>query len=311
MRLRTALTATAAGLTTAAALNRALTASAGPLPPGLDADHRSMRWRGFDVTYAEAGDPDDPDLLLLHSIHAAASNHEWRHVLDAFADDYHVIAPDLPGFGHTDRPAVSYTATLYEEFVRDFIAEQLDNPVVLATSLTGAYATLAAEFVDVDRLVLVCPTASTGMRRPWLRTLVRSPIVGRGLFNLLTCKPSLRYFNREEGYAYPDSVDSDLIEYQWRTSHQPNARYAPASFIGGYLDPRVDLGKELGERDCPVTLVWGREATVTPLQQGRQLADAADTRLVVVDDTKLLPHDEQPASFLTAVDAELPRFEAD
>lgn len=309
MRLRKVLTAAGAGLVGAATVNRALTARAGPLPPGLDADHRSMRWRGFDVSYAEAGDPDDPDLLLLHGIHAAASNHEWRNVIGEFADDYHVVAPDLPGFGHSDRPAVSYTGTLYVEFIRDFIEEQTDDPVVLATSLSGAYASLAAEQTTADRLVLVCPTASTGMRRPWLRTLLRSPVVGRGLFNLLVSRPSLRYVNQRETYFHDDAIDDDLIEFQWRTSHQHNARYAPASFVGGYLNPRVDLGKELAKRDCQVTLVWGREAVITPLQEGRQLADAADARLVVIDDTKLLPHDEQPESFLTAVENELPRYE--
>ena len=309
MRLRKALAGTVAGLTGAAVVNRALTARAGPLPPGLDVDHHAMRWRGFDISYAEAGDPDDQDLLLVHGIHAAASNHEWRSVFDDLAEDYHVVAPDLPGFGHSDRPAVSYSATLYQEFVRDFISEQLDDPVVLTSSLSGSYAAIAAEQVDVERLILVCPTASTGMRRPWLRSVVRSPVVGRGLFNLLVARPSLRYFNRRDAYYWPDAVDDDLVDYQWRTSHQPNARYAPASFIGGYLDPRVDLGKELAERDCPVTLIWGREATVTPLQSGRHLADTADARLVVIDDTKLLPHDEQPDSFLIAVENELPRYE--
>lgn len=311
MRLRRVLAGVTAGITGVAAVNRALTARAGPLPPGLDADHRSTRWRGFDVAYAEAGDPADQDLVLLHGVHAAGSNHEFRHVVDAFAEDYHVLAPDLPGFGHTDRPAVSYSATLYAEFVRDFLETEAEDPVVLATSLTGAYAAIAAEQTTVNRLVLVCPTASTSMRRPWLRSLLRSPLVGRGLFNLLVSRPALRYFDRREAYHDPDRVDDDLVEYQWRTSHQPNARYAPASFVGGYLDPRVDLGKELGERDCPVTLVWGREAAITPLQEGRQLADAADARLVVVDDTRLLPHDEQPEAFLEAVEHELPRYAHD
>lgn len=309
MRLRKALAATAAGLTGTAALNRALTARAGPLPPGLDADHRSMRWRGFDVTYAELGDPADPDLLLLHGVHAAASNHEFRHVANAFADDYHVLAPDLPGFGHTDRPAVSYTATLYREFVRDFVAERTTDPIVLASSLSGTYAALAAEDVAIDRLVLVCPTADTGLRRPWLRTLLRSPVVGRGLFNVLVSKPSLRRFDRRDAYFDPDLVDPALVDYQWRTSHQPNARYAPASFVGGFLDPHVDLGTTLADGDHDVTLIWGREAAITPLEDGHELADAADARLVVVDRTRLLPHDEQPSAFLEAVAHELPRYQ--
>jgi pimeloyl-ACP methyl ester carboxylesterase len=309
MRLRKVLAAAGVGLTGTAALNRVLTAHAGPLPPGLDADHRSMRWRGFDVTFAEAGDTDDPDLLLLHGIHAAASNHEFRHVVSALAEDYHVLAPDLPGFGHSDRPAVSYSATLYREFIRDFVDDRTDEPIVIASALTAAHATLAAGEVPVARLILVCPTATSGGRRPWLRTLLRTPLVGRGLFNLLVSKAGLRYYDGKAAYYRPGAVDDALVDYQWRTSHQPNARYAPASFVGGFLDPRADLERELAARECPVTLVWGREAVTPPVESGRQLADEADARLVVIDETRLQPHDEQPRAFLTAVAAELPRFE--
>jgi hypothetical protein len=49
-----------------------------------------------------------------------------------------------------------------------------------------------------------------------------------------------------------------------------------------------------------VTIVWGREAEITPLSRGRTLAESADARLVVFDDAKLLPHVEFPAAFLDA-----------
>jgi pimeloyl-ACP methyl ester carboxylesterase len=58
-----------------------------------------------------------------------------------------------------------------------------------------------------------------------------------------------------------------------------------------------------------VTLVWGREAVITPLREGRELADAADAKLTVLDDTSLLPHAEEPDSFLDAIRAELPQLE--
>ena len=53
-----------------------------------------------------------------------------------------------------------------------------------------------------------------------------------------------------------------------------------------------------GGLDVPVTFVWGREADITPLADGRDLADDADARLVVIDDAKLLPHVEHPGAFL-------------
>ncbi len=309
MRLRSLLAGAAGTVAAAGLLDRGLRAKAGDLPPALPGTHDTYRWRGFDVAYTEAGDRDRPDVVCLHGVHAAASSREFSGVFDELADDYHVIAPDLPGFGRTDRPPVAYTSSLYEEFVADFVGDVADDPVVLGSSLTGAWASIAADEADISGLLLVCPTADTGPRRPWVRGFLRSPVAGAAAFDALTSKPSLKYFDERDGFYYPDRVPVDLLDYQWRTAHQAGARFAPASFAGGFLDPDVDLGAELAARECPVTIVWGREATITTLAEGRDIADSADARLVVVDETRLLPHAEQPEVFLDAVREDLPKLE--
>jgi pimeloyl-ACP methyl ester carboxylesterase len=63
----------------------------------------------------------------------------------------------------------------------------------------------------------------------------------------------------------------------------------------------VDLETALADVDVPVTLVWGRDSDLVPLKRGRELAEAADCRLVVFDDAKLLPHVEFPEQFLETV----------
>jgi len=58
--------------------------------------------RGFKIFYREAGDPKKPAVLLLHGF--PTSSHMFRNLIPQLADDYHVIAPDLPGFGFSDAP---------------------------------------------------------------------------------------------------------------------------------------------------------------------------------------------------------------
>jgi len=302
-KLRTLLGGIAAGTLSVAALNRALAARAGALPPALPGDHHTYRWRGFEVEYAEGGDPTDPDLLLLHGVHAAATSQEFDRVFDRLCEDHHVLVPDLPGFGRSSRPPVTYTSALYEEFVADFAASHAVGATCVATSLTGAYAARVADRADFSRLLLICPIADVGRRRPWLRALVRAPVLGEGLFNLLVSRPSLRYFDRVEGYA--EGADETTLDYQWRAAHREGARYAPASFVGGYLTPESDLDSALAEVSAPVTLVWGREATQPPLEEGRALAERADARLVVVGRSRLLPHAERPEAFLEAIESDL------
>jgi pimeloyl-ACP methyl ester carboxylesterase len=57
---------------------------------------------GINVFYREAGSPTAPAILLLHGF--PTSSHMFRNLIPALADRYHVIAPDLPGFGFSDAP---------------------------------------------------------------------------------------------------------------------------------------------------------------------------------------------------------------
>ncbi|QCJ47641.1 alpha/beta fold hydrolase [Haloprofundus sp. MHR1] len=305
MKLRRAVGGAALGIGAVAAANRMLTQGAGELEPALIGEQRTYRWRGMNVAYTEAGDPDDPDLVLLHGINAAGSSGEFREIFTELASEYHVVAPDLPGFGRSDRPPLRYSAALYEDFVAEFLAE-FDEPAVLASSLTASYAAAAARDADVSQLILVCPTTKAGPEpKQALRELFRAPLLGTAAYNTITSRRALRYFSADHGYYDTSNLSDEWVDYQWRTTHQKNARFAPASFVSGYLNSDIDLGGTLSEFDVPVTLVWGREADVTPLSDGRALADEADARLVVFDDAMLLPHVEHPESFLRTVREEL------
>lgn len=65
--------------------------------------HRYLQADGVNIFYREAGDPSHPVLLLLHGF--PTSSHQFRHLIPLLADRFHLIAPDLPGFGFTDVPA--------------------------------------------------------------------------------------------------------------------------------------------------------------------------------------------------------------
>jgi len=302
MKLRNVVGGVVGAVGATAVANRVLDSRATESEPPLDGTHGTYRWRGFDVAYTDAGDPDDPDLVLLHGVNAAASSHEWRRVFDALAEDYHVVAPDLPGFGRSDRPPLTYSASLYEAFVREFVADETDEAVVVASSLVGAYVAAVADETDASRLVLVCPTAtSVPGERVWVRSLLRAPVVGEAIFNLIISERGIRYFHDDHGYYDMANLTDETVAYEWQTAHQPGARYATASFLGGFLDPDVDLAAALGDLELPVTLVWGQQSELPDLETGRELAEAADVELVSIGASALLPHVEHPEEFRAVV----------
>src|SRR5262245_66400028 len=65
--------------------------------------HRYLALNGNKIFYREAGPETSPAVLLLHGF--PTSSHMFRDLIPPLGDDYHVIAPDLPGFGFSDAPA--------------------------------------------------------------------------------------------------------------------------------------------------------------------------------------------------------------
>jgi pimeloyl-ACP methyl ester carboxylesterase len=83
--------------------------------------YRSVAVDGASIFYREAGDPKAPTLLLLHGF--PTSSHMFRNLLPLMADRYHLLAPDLPGFGFSDAPdraRYSYTFDRLAKVVERF-----------------------------------------------------------------------------------------------------------------------------------------------------------------------------------------------
>ncbi|MCL2895795.1 alpha/beta fold hydrolase [Brenneria tiliae] len=77
---------------------------------------------GVRVFYREAGEPTNPTLLLLHGF--ASSSHQFRELIPLLADKFHLVAPDLPGFGFTEVPAdrdYRYSFDSFGQTLTDFV----------------------------------------------------------------------------------------------------------------------------------------------------------------------------------------------
>ena len=71
---------------------------------------------GLKVFYRSAGDPSAPTVLLLHGFPSAS--HMFRDLIPELAGTYHVIAPDLPGFGMTEQPARDAFAYTFDNIAK-------------------------------------------------------------------------------------------------------------------------------------------------------------------------------------------------
>jgi pimeloyl-ACP methyl ester carboxylesterase len=202
--------------------------------------------------YAAAPDAGAPPLLLLHSVNAAGSAYEVRPLYEHYRRTRAVYAFDLPGFGFSERGDRSYTPRLMTNAVSAMVAEI--QSIHGKSPIDALALSLAAEFLA--RCALEKPLAfrslglisPTGFSRttpdhappdetramPRLRKVLN--FAGRFAFDLLTTKPSIRHFlNKTWGSK---AIDEGLLEYDYLTTHQPGAQYAPFAFVSGYLFSR-------------------------------------------------------------------------
>ncbi len=224
------------------------------------------------LSYYRDGPQDAAPLLLIHSINAAGSAYEMKPIYEHFRSRRAVYAPDLPGFGFSDRSDRPYDARIMTDAVHAVTEairqERGEHPIdAIALSLGSEFlARAAAEKPEHYRTIgLISPTgvdsrapydgppgSNRGM--PWLYATFRNPVWSKGFFRLLSSRPSIRYFLKKT-YGSPN-IDEDLLEYDYLTTHQPGARHAPYRFVSGYLFSR-DITRIYDTLHMPVWVAHG------------------------------------------------------
>lgn len=277
------------------------------------AARRGHRGRAGRTSFQVAGH--GAPMLLLHSINAAASAYEVRPIFRHFAASRRVYAPDLPGFGRSDRSSREYGVRLYVDAIHDMLdeiaRESGDAPVdALALSLTSEFLARSAreQPARFRSLALVAPTGfRAGSERlreaegrtfevPFVYGILGAGPVGRGLFRLLTRPASIRYFLRRTFGS--SRIDEGLAARAVRTSRLAGAERAPFAFLSGRLFSR-DIRNVYEALRLPVWLAHGTRGDFTDYRG----ADWVRTRphwTVTVFETGALPHFEVPREFLGA-----------
>jgi len=293
-----------------ATINKIVEQSVPPPEVPLGQETTTFAWTEGDISYTVAGH--GPALILLHGIYAGASSFEFRRIFAELTKQFRVFAPDLPGFGRSARSSRIYHPDLYVDFIHDFtrqVAGGADHPVaLLATSLTCAFAIeAAADRPDLfDRLLLVEPVGiqelaqQPNIAQQLFGSLLRAPVVGDTLYNLLVSRSGLRRFLSHQVYLQRGAVTDDLVDTYYATSHQPNARYATASFIEGSLN--LDIGDVFEILHQPILLCWGRKAKISPLEHADAFLDRnPNAELAIFDRSGALPHEEEPTDFVVQI----------
>ena len=266
-------------------------------------------WRHAEVAYQRLGD--GPAVVLLHAFGPGHSAAEWRDVAEALESSVEVLAPDLPGWGHSDDVGRSFDGPLHVQMLGDFLDQVVGRPaVVVGAGLAASYAArLAIDRPDAVRAVgLVTPLGldadggAPELRDAVLHGLLRSPILGTSAINLFTSKPAVATYLKKEVFASPDLVDDAMVDLHYFNSHRPASQRALADYLAGHL--HVALADDLDRLGVPVWIAWGRRALHPPVETAdRWLARLPGAELDVFEQAGALPHAESPGEFAHKLEA--------
>ncbi len=251
--------------------------------------------RRFRIRVLTAGRRGDPPLVLLHDL--LTSHTSWDDVVPALARHHFVIAPDLPGFGDSEKPnpsAYPYTVEALAEDVADVTAAFRAGPaVVIGHGLGGSIAvTLASEHPElVASLVLIAPLtyprviklAERAMYLPVLGPLAVKPILGAK-----TLRGRLAHAHAHQTPSARARVDTWL-----RALRGVEGRESGIASLVATADLR-QVGARLSRIHKRALVVWGRDDPVVPATHGQRIVRELKGARLTVLDAGHSPHEERP-----------------
>lgn len=259
-------------------------------------------WRGERIAYTVAGEGDP--VLLVHGVYAGASSFEFRRNFDELSRSFRVYAPDLPGYGLSDRPSHPYAAAEVTDFLEAFARECIGEQAHVVASSLGATLLVPAAVRSprlFKRLILICPAGIQSLTQEpngagdRLYRVLRGP-VGDVVYQALVTRSVLGYYLGNMVYHDPTAVTPELVDHYYRTSHQPGAKYAPVAFICGLLNR--DIREEYPRVPHQTLIVWGNESKTTPVEQAEAFFSGNPrANLRIFRDAAQLPHDERSEKF--------------
>ncbi len=258
---------------------------------------------------AGTGEP----LVFLHGIYLGASSYEWSKVYPYFASHWQVLAPDLIGFGESQRPSVALDADLHACVLREFFFETSGGrpAIVVASDISAALALLTASKhpESIARLILYQPQnlmASGARRRPsGVGLMGRVPLFREFVYrNYLASEPFLKSWICRFGLSHPEHLTEEMLSVITTCAQQYGAHHAIFGLFNGKLS--FPLLQRLPSIPHPVTILWPEESLLFPFEHGEKIVKLLPRgNLQVVPYKGILAPLEDPEGFKKLIEETL------
>jgi pimeloyl-ACP methyl ester carboxylesterase len=246
--------------------------------------HWNFLDKEYQVVYETIGEGNP--VLLLPAFSTVSSRTEMKGIAQILANQYQVTVLDWLGFGDSECPPIDYNPILFQQLLQDFVKARFNTSIILiAAGHASGYALKLVQDNQslVSKLILIAPTWQGPLRvmglpdraRNGVKNLVRSPIIGQGLYYLNTTPSFLRLMYKRHVYVDETKLTPEFIAQKHQITSKHGARYAPAAFVTGAIDPVATREEFLSYVSCvsiPVLIILAENAP--PKSKAEMLAMA-------------------------------------
>jgi len=259
---------------------------------------------GVRIHYQEAGEEKAPPIILIHGF--ISSNLVWTPILLPLAQEgFRVIAPDLPGYGYSDKPAKArYTISEQARAVIGLMDQlQIKKATVVGASYGGAIAaTMALDYADrVQKLVLVGAVTNDDARKRFLLRVSCLPLIGDIATPLfLGSRWILRKRMQNMYRRMRRPVNEQMVAARHHLLATANTHRAMIRTARAWSANRIQSDASLIRQ--ATLLVWGDEDDYIPIDNAFRLRDTMpQAKLLIFRNCGHLPPAEHPEKFVEAV----------
>jgi 2-hydroxymuconate-semialdehyde hydrolase len=250
-------------------------------------EQREVAAGSIQTAYLSAGS--GPPVVCLHGAGAGAVT--WYPSISALAEHFHVIAPDIVGYGESDKPKAAYDRPYFAAWLRDFfLALEIPKAHVIGLSLGGAISLqFSLECPEmVEKLVLV-DSCALPAKTPFgflfgLYWLYSFPSVAANRY-------SSRYLA-----AKLESIDPNFGPYSLQVVKKPGGKNVFWQSKGAAVSAMPE--EELCQVQHQTLIIWGEDDKVFPIASGEAAAQIMPhAKLHPIPDAGHIPFMDRPKVF--------------
>jgi pimeloyl-ACP methyl ester carboxylesterase len=253
----------------------------------------SVKVNGINVTIHEAFSVKAKiPVLLLHGGGLDSAMLSYGSIITTLGEKYHVIAPDLPGYGETDIPDAPYTIEWYKEFLHEFIKVLGYNQIDLGGLSLGGAIVLGYSLnypQKVRRLILIAPYGLTDkipnpklslwlLKHPRIYDSINKLILSNKIFLKATLKTIL---------VNSDKLTNDVVTQLMELGHKPDSGRAFRAFqLSEIKNKKLKTCylNRLHNLTMPVLLLTGKNDSLVPSKDVKRASELIpNSKLVEID----------------------------